>query len=452
MPPTQALLDIHSMDLEARGIASHATHPVLVAGSLPGERVRARTTKRGTHFDKAQLHAIVRPSAQRTTPACTWFGTCGGCNMQHLEPAAQVAVKQRILETLFQTQASLRPAHMLPPIYGTPWGYRDRARLSVRFVPKKGGVLVGFRERNGSYVTDMHTCKILPPHVSALLMPLRMLVASLSQPARIPQIEVAVGTHHTALVLRHVEPLLAGDLQQLRTFAREHQVIWWLQPKGPDTAHPLLPQDRDALTYTLPEYGLCMPFTPTDFTQVNHTINRLLIRYALTLLDPHSTDRVADFFCGLGNFSLPLARFARAVVGIEGNPALIARATQNAQAHNLHHKTQFHVHDLFDIDTDWLHSLGVFQRMLIDPPREGAQALCVALAALPAPARVQRIVYVSCNPVTLARDAAILCHRGAYMLQAAGVINMFPHTGHIESIAVFEAKSGEPPSLCIPAA
>jgi len=433
-------LHIQSMDLDARGVAYRDDgHRVVVAGALPGERVLARTVKRGASFDRGQLDTVVRPSPQRIAPACAYFGVCGGCNMQHLDAAAQVAVKQRVLEDLFQTHAGLRPRRMLPAIHGPQWGYRYRARLSVRLVPKKGGVLVGFRERNGSYVTDMRSCRILPPQVSDLLVPLRHLVASLSRPDRVPQIEVAVGEDAITLSLRHVEPLTPDDAVRLRAFGAQHGVRWWLQPKGPDTAQPLYPQDADALAYRLPEYGLHMPFKPTDFTQVNPAINRTLVRRALTLLDPQPDERVADLFCGLGNFSLPLATRAREVIGIEGSSALTARAAQAAQAHGLQHKMRFQVHDLFTVDAHWLAALGRVQRMLIDPPREGAEAVCQALAGLTGAQRVQRLVYVSCNPVTLARDAAILAHRGAYRLAAAGVVNMFPHTGHVESMAVFEA-------------
>jgi len=248
-----------------------------------------------------------------------------------------------------------------------------------------------------------------------------------------------VGEDATALVLRHIEPLTSDDVARLHAFGARHDVIWWLQPKGPDTAHPLNPGDADALAYTLPEYGLRMPFKPTDFTQVNHAINRALVRRALTVLAPRPEDRVADLFCGLGNFSLPLATRACEVIGIEGNPVLTARAQQAANIHGLQHKARFQTHDLFTVDADWLRALGTVQRLLIDPPREGAEAVCQALADVTRAQRPQRIVYVSCNPVTLARDAAILAHRGGYRLAAAGVVNMFPHTGHVESMAVFDA-------------
>jgi len=415
------------MDLDARGVALDADdHTVVIAGALPGERVRARVAKRGTSYDRAQLLAIVQPSSQRVTPACPYFGLCGGCNMQHLDARAQVAVKQRVLEDLFHTHADVRPERVLPALHGPTWGYRHRARLSVRLVAKKGGVLVGFRERNGSYVADMQSCRILPPQISALLVPLRRLVESLSSPHRIPQIEVAVGEDASVLVLRHVEALTAGDTARLRTFGIEHGVVWWLQPKGPETAHPLDPEGADVLSYRLPAYGVCLPFKPTDFTQVNPAINRSLVQRALALLDVQPGERVADMFCGLGNFSLPLARVAALVVGVEGNAALIARARQAAHAHGLQDRAQFQVCDLFQIDADWLHALGAFDAMLIDPPREGAESLCLALAEAAQPYRPARVVYVSCN------------HRAGYRLQAAGVVNMFPHTGHVESMAVFE--------------
>lgn len=446
------LLDISAMDLDARGIAQLDGHAVRVAGALPGERVQARIVKRGTDFDKAHLDAVLRPSAQRAQPACPHFGVCGGCNMQHLEPAAQVAVKQRVLEGLFQSHAALQPHRVLPPMHGPQWGYRYRARLSVRLVHKKGGVLVGFRERNGSYVADMTSCRVLPPHVSAMLVPLRRLVESLSRPDRCPQIEVAVGDRTTALVLRHMEALTDADLDHLRAFGAAHNVSWWLQPKGPETVHPLDPEQLDALAYPLPEYGLRMPYRPTDFTQVNHAINGTLIRRALALLDPRPGDRVADLFCGLGNFSLPLATVTSEVVGIEGSRTLTERAGQAAQAHGLQDKAQFHVRNLFEVDANWLDGLGEFQRMLIDPPREGAEAVCYALVGLAPQRRPQRIVYVSCNPVTLARDTAILAHHGGYRLEAAGVVNMFPHTGHVESIALFTYSPDSPEALAIEAA
>ncbi|MGE4369556.1 MAG: 23S rRNA (uracil(1939)-C(5))-methyltransferase RlmD [Burkholderiaceae bacterium] len=442
------LLDVASMDLEARGVARHEGKVVFVEGALPGERVLATITRRKPAYDTARFERIVKASSQRVTPACPNFGVCGGCAMQHLEPAAQVAVKQRVLEDALRHIGKVNADQILPALHGPTWGYRYRARLSVRVVRKKGGVLVGFREKRGSYVADMTECLVLPRHVSDLLVPLRHLIGAMSCADRIPQVEVAVGDDVTALLLRHMEPLTGADIDLLHVFARRHNVSWWLQPKGVDSVHLLNNDDDGRLAYTLPEFGLRMPFRPTDFTQVNHAINRTLVSRALGLLQVGSTDRVADLFCGLGNFTLPLATRAACVVGVEGSAALTERAGQAARIHGLHDKVSFATLNLFEVDGAWLRNLGYFDRMLIDPPREGAEAVSRALAALAPAERPQRIVYVSCNPATLARDAGILVHSQAYRLASAGAINMFPHTGHVESIAVFErilaGSSGEP--------
>jgi 23S rRNA (uracil1939-C5)-methyltransferase len=329
---------------------------------------------------------------------------------------------------------------MFRPIHGPSWGYRYRARLTVRHVEKKGGVLVGFHERKSSYVADMTSCEVLPPHVSAMLVPLRHLVAGLSIRDRMPQIELAVGSDVTALVLRILEPLTDADEALLRTFADEHHVQWWLQPKGPDTVYQFYPPDTE-LSYTLPEFNIRMPFKPTDFTQVNHQINRVLVSRALSLLAPEKSDRVLDLFCGIGNFTLPLARVSREVVGIEGSEALTARALENAKANGVDGHTSFACRNLFEVTADDLRALGRFDKFLVDPPREGALAVSKALVDIaqsgdgPLP---QRIVYVSCNPATLARDAGLLVHEAGYRMKGAGVVNMFPHTSHVESIALFE--------------
>jgi len=434
------VLNIESLDLEARGIARHEGKVIFVEGALPGERVVAETVRRKPSYEIARTVEVLRPSSQRVVPRCPHFGVCGGCAMQHLEPAAQVAIKQRSLEDTFWHVGKLRPQRILAPLHGPTWGYRFRARLSVRLVPKKGGVLVGFHERKSSYVADMRECHVLPPRVARLLMPLRAMIGAMSAPDRLPQIEVAVGDVATVLVLRHLLPLEPGDIDILRAFASEHDVQWWLQPKGPDTCHPLEREHAETLAYTLPEFGLRMPYKPTDFTQVNHAINRTLVARALTLLEARPDERVADLFCGLGNFTLPLATRAREVVGVEGSKALTDRAHEAATRNGLGDRTSFATLNLFEVDVDWLRGLGYFDRMLIDPPREGAHAVAQALAQLSADERPRRIVYVSCNPATLARDAAIMVHEGGYALLSAGVINMFPHTGHVESIAVFESQ------------
>jgi 23S rRNA (uracil1939-C5)-methyltransferase len=374
---------------------------------------------------------------------------------------AQVAIKQRVLEDNLWHLAKVRPETLLRPIEGPSWGYRFRSRLSVRYVAKKGKVLVGFHERKSRYIADMETCKILPPHVDAMLLPMRALIASLDARETCPQIEVACGDAVTALVLRHLEPLSEGDKGRLTAFAAAHNVQWWLQPKGPDTVH-LMETGGVQLDYGLPDFGITMPFKPTDFTQVNPHINRVMVSRALRLLGAQKSDRVIDWFCGLGNFTLPLATQAREVLGIEGSDALVQRSHENYAANNAGRAdgdklapTSFVARNLFEMTPDMLIADGVADKWLVDPPREGAFALSKALAdihqarlgaedapALPAGQQSwsfpRRIVYVSCNPATLARDAGLLVHQAGYRCVSAGVINMFPHTAHVESMAVFE--------------
>ncbi|HJV81379.1 23S rRNA (uracil(1939)-C(5))-methyltransferase RlmD [Noviherbaspirillum sp.] len=440
------IIDIESLDMEGRGVGHVQNEDgtpgkvIFVEGALPGERVSYQSFRRKPKWEAATLTELHRESSLRVKPKCVYFGTCGGCAMQHLEPSAQVAIKQRVLEDNLWHIGKVRAETMMRPIYGPTWGYRYRARLSVRNVQKKGGVLVGFHERKSSYIADMKTCEILPPHVSAMLVPLRRLIESLSIFDQMPQIELAVGEDVTALVLRIMAPLTIDDQAKLKAFADEHRVQWWLQPKGPDTVYPFYPTDVQ-LHYLLPEFGVKMPFKPTDFTQVNHHINRVLVAKALRLLDVQPNERLADLFCGLGNFTLPIATQAREVVGIEGSTALTERALENAQANGLANKTIFLCRNLFEATVDDFAALGKFDRMLIDPPREGAIAVCQAIVGLgekQPEMRPARIVYVSCNPSTLARDAGFLVHQGGYVLRQAGVVNMFPHTAHVESIAVFE--------------
>lgn len=439
--------------MDARGVG-HLTNEdgtpgkvVFVEGALPGERVSYNTYKKKTNWEAATLGEVFKSSNARVQPKCPHFGVCGGCAMQHLEPTAQVAVKQRVLEDNLKHIGRVKPQTVMRPIQGPTWGYRYRARISVKYVAKKGGVLVGFHEKRSIFVCDMRSCEVLPRHVSDLLLPLRELIGGLSIRDKLPQIELAVGEGRdglvTAMVLRVMAPLSAEDEVALKSFADQHGVMWWLQPAGPDSAYQYYPTDVQ-LMYTLPEFGIEMPFKPTDFTQVNHQINRVLVERALRLLDVQPEDRVADLFCGIGNFTLPLARRANAVFGIEGSDALTERAGQNAAINGLAHKTQFQCRNLFDLTAAQWVALGAFDRVLVDPPREGAMAVCEALAALtPEQQRYKprRIVYVSCNPSTLARDAEILVHRAGYELSQAGAVNMFPHTAHVESIACFDLRS-----------
>ena len=436
-------LEIESLDQDGRGIAHADGKVVFVEGALTGERVRARPLRSKARYALAETVEVLRASASRVTPACPHFGVCGGCSMQHLEPRAQVAVKQRVLEDNLWHIARLKPETIFRPICGPFWGYRYRARLSVRKVVKKGGMLVGFHERKSTFIADMRECHVLPPMLSALLVPLRELIGGLSIAERLPQIEVAVGEGSVVLVLRVLEPPTSADGEALAAFADRHGVQIWLQSKGPETATPFYPAaapEHPGLFYALPEFGVRMPFRPTDFTQVNHRINRVLVQRALTLLDVQAGERVLDLFCGLGNFTLPIATLAREVVGIEGSATLVARATANAAVNGLADKTRFAVANLFEATRAQFEDLGPFDKWLIDPPRDGAIEVVKALAELgpDSPLAPWRIVYVSCSPSTLARDAAVLVSQAGYTLRGAGVVNMFPHTSHVESVALFE--------------
>ncbi len=462
-------LEVVSLDLEAQGVARKPDGKVVfIDGALPTEWVSAQTHRKKNQWEQATLTEIHRESVQRVAPKCPHFGlhagACGGCKMQHLEPAAQVATKQRVLEDNLWHLGKVKAETLLRPIAGPSWGYRYRARLSVRYVHKKGEVLVGFHERKSRYVADMSVCHVLPPHVSALLLPLRKLIHGMEARETCPQIELACGDNVTALVLRHLEPLSQADKDALRAFARDNSnevlpIQWWLQPKGPDTVHLLDDQaDTPELSYSLPEFGITMPFKPTDFTQVNPHINRVLVSRALRLLNVGRQERVIDWFCGLGNFTLPLATQAAEVLGIEGSSALVARSGENL-ARNRETQaglapTSFVARNLFEMTPEMLVADGVADKWLVDPPREGAFALAKAIADIhqaqlagqPAPSTPdgrpwvapKRIVYVSCNPATLARDAGLFVHQAGYRCTAAGVVNMFPHTAHVESIAVFE--------------
>ncbi len=428
---------IESLDREGRGIARVEGKAIFIDGGLPGERVSYTTYKKKPNYEMASATAVHEPSGARVIPPCPHFGVCGGCSMQHLEPHSQVAVKQRVLEDNLWHIGKVRPALMLRPIYGQTWGYRHRARISVRMVLKKGGALVGFHERKSSFVADMASCAVLPRSISDLIVPLRQLIAGLSQPTRLPQIELAVGEEVTVLVLRILDPLSPQDEDLLHHFATRHGIQFWLQTKGPDTAVPFFPLDAPPLYYSLPEFGVQIRFRPTDFTQVNHAVNRILVRHAMALLDPRPGERIADLFCGMGNFSLPMASRGAEVLGVEGNAELVRRAEANARENGLAARARFQTANLFEAANCAAfgsEDSGGFDKLLIDPPRDGAVEVVKALGR----GGPRRIVYVSCDPATLARDAEVLVQVKGYRLVAAGVINMFPHTSHVESIALFE--------------
>lgn len=426
---------IESLDHEGRGVTHVAGKAVFIEGALPGEEVEYTVVRQRPSYELGNLLRVIKFSALRVTPRCPHFGICGGCSMQHLDATAQAAVKQRVLEDALWHVGKVRAETIYAAIHGPSWGYRFRARIGARHVPSKGGMLIGFRERSSSHLVDMSSCEVLPPHVSAMLPRLRELIGGLSIPDRIPQIELAIGDDDlTVLVFRHLEALTADDIARLTVFANANGVQVWLQAKGPDTVKRLHPKDAPGLSYSLPEFGVKMDFRPTDFTQVNVHINQLLMRRAMQLLDPQPGERIADLFCGLGNFSLPIARSGATVVGIEGSDTLVARAGENARTNGLEAFSEFHAANLFEATPDSFAALGRFDKMLIDPPRDGAIAVVKALGD-DAP---QRIVYVSCNPATLARDAAVLVREKGYVLRGAGIANMFPQTSHVESIALFE--------------
>jgi 23S rRNA (uracil1939-C5)-methyltransferase len=434
-PAPRLRLAIDSLDVEGRGVARNPEGKVVfVEDALPGELVEAELVRRKPAFDVLRTVAVLRPSSGRRAPRCPHFGTCGGCATQHADARTQMAAKQRWLEESLARIGKVRAETLLPIVYGEEWGYRHRARLTVRRVARKGGVLVGFHERRSSYVADMTGCDILPERISRLIPGLRTLVESLSVRERLPQIELAVGEDSAVLVFRHLQPLTADDEARLGAFAQEAGIECWLQPRGPDSAHPLRPGAGAPLDYALPEFGLRLGFGPTDFTQVNHAVNRVLVARAVRLLDPQPGERIGDLFCGLGNFSLPIASRGALVLGIEASEGLLERARRNAAENGLAARARFVVEDLLTIDSGRLAALGPFDKLLVDPPREGAIEVVKALPE----GWPRRVVYVSCDPATLARDAGVLAHAKGFRLAAAGVANMFPHTAHVESIALFE--------------
>ena len=433
---------IESLDQEGRGVAHVEGKTIFIDGALPHEKVTFRSHRIKPSYEVANVVEVLKQSNQRVTPKCKHFGLCGGCKLQHLDFAAQVAAKQRLLENDLWHIGKVKPENMLPPLYGPTWGYRHKARLSVKYVEKKQRVLVGFNEKATRFVADMNSCEVLVPEVSALIAPLQQLIMRLSLRDKLPQIELAVGEAVEnkpviVLILRIMAMLAAEDEILLTAFADDHAVQIWTQTKGPDTIKPFYPLGSvkvlPELKYSLPEFGLTYPFKPNEFTQVNPQINQVMIRRAMQLLNPQANEKIADFFCGIGNFTLPVARSGAQVLGLEGLANLVERANESAQLNNIDH-VKFGVADLFKMTSEALTKLGHFDKWLVDPPRDGAFELIKSLDDSNSP---QRIVYVSCNPATLARDAGVLVNEKGYILKAAGVINMFPHTAHVESIALF---------------
>lgn len=425
-------VDITNLTHDGRGVAHIDGKAVFVTGALPGERVRIALTKRSRSFDEAKVEQLLTRSPDRVEPRCIHFGTCSGCTLQHLSPTAQIAAKQRVLADNFERIGKVEPAVWLDPLTDASWGYRRKGRLSVKWVAKKDRVLVGFREVNPRFVADLSICHTLLPQVGERLVALGELVGSLDAKSQIAQIEIAAGDETVALTFRNLQPLSESDRTALITFGQAHNLAILLQPGGPDSVHALWPLDI-ALSFRITESDIDIVFRPLDFIQVNAGMNQRMIARALELLDPQPTDVVLDLFCGLGNFTLPIARRAGSVIGVEGEAALVARARENATRNHIDN-AEFLVADLAadQRDAPWVQRR--HDKLLLDPPRSGAAAV---LEYLPRKG-TDRIVYVSCHPASLARDAGTLVTRHGFRLGAAGVMDMFPHTAHVESIALFE--------------
>ncbi len=424
---------IESLDPEGRGVARVDGRRVLVHGGLPGERVMVRLQRRRAGFDEAAVVEVLEPAAQRVQPRCAHFGVCGGCSLQHLAPSAQLSLKEERLLGSLATEGGIEPEELLPPLCGEIWGYRRKARLGARYVVKKGRVLVGFREKGSSFVADLAGCDILHPAVGTRIGSLKRMVGALAACRQIPQIEFAAGDDTVALVFRHLVPLSDEDCSLLAAFGANHGYQIYLQSGGPDTVTRLHPQNGEAyLDYRLDEWNVALRFRPTDFAQVNFEMNRQLVSRAMQLLEVGTQDHVCDLFCGVGNFTLPLARRASHVLGVEAHAGLVERGRENARLNSIGN-ADFLVQDLSTPVAAIWQQMGC-HKVLLDPPRSGARELVASMGA-PYPSR---LVYVSCHAPTFARDAGELVRRHGYRLVSAGIVDMFPHTSHAESIALFQ--------------
>ena len=431
--PTTETADVEDLSHEGRGIAHVAGKAVFIDDALPGERVEWRRLKRSRNFDEGKLERVLTASVDRVEPQCVHFGVCGGCALQHLAGDKQLVFKEQQLFDALTRIGHVSPAERLPALRADSWHYRRRARFAARWVPKKNKTVVGFRERSTTYITDLTTCEVLTADVAKLITPLSALITSLSVRDRVPQIEVAHADDAIALVIRVLSPLTDADLAHLREFVSIHGVELYLQPGGYDTVAKLDGEPKE-LAYRLPAFDATIQFQPTDFLQINARLNELMVDRAITLLAPGANDEVLDLFCGLGNFSLPLARRAKHVVGVEGEAGLVERARSNARRNGIAN-AEFFAANLAAEDVGvsiWARRS--YSKVLLDPPRAGAREVLPIVAASGA----QRIVYVSCHPGSLARDAGLLVNEHGFSLSAAGVMDMFPHTAHVESIAVFD--------------
>jgi 23S rRNA (uracil1939-C5)-methyltransferase len=432
--PELITIDVNSLSHDGRGIANVQGKTIFISGAIPQEKVICKITKKHSRFNEGEVVEVLEPAPERVQPECQHFNVCGGCSMQHINVEAQIQLKQKILLEQLLHFGKVTPESVLQPITGNPLGYRRKARLGVRYVRKKEKVLVGFREKFSNFLTDVQSCPVLDVRVGTKITALSELVASLSQFEHIPQIEVAGSDQEMALVFRHMTDLSDDDIQKLKTFGKTHQFHIFLQPNSPARVHKIWPEDqREKLFYLLPAYQLEMEFYPLDFIQVNAEINQLMLSQALALLDPQADETVLDLFCGLGNFTLPIARFAQQVTGVEGSQEMVLRAQENAKLNQINN-ADFYSANLVEPSAQSAWMQKKYDSILLDPPRTGAKEIIDFFPHFGA----KRIVYVSCNPATLARDAGILVYNQGYKLKQVGVVNMFPHTSHIEAIALFE--------------
>lgn len=434
LPTEPVLTEIETLSHDGRGIARIDGKTVFIDGALTGETVQFVYTKKQSKYDEGRVVEVIKASADRVDAKCSHFGVCGGCSLMHMSPEAQLQLKQHTLSEQMRHFGQLQPQQWLEPLTGPLWGYRRKARLGVKHVPKKDRVLVGFREKGTPYLAVLDQCEVLDQRVGTRLAELGTMIAGLEAHNRIAQIEVAMDDEHVALVFRNLDPLSECDTQALISYGQANGLWIYLQSGGPETVTPIWPQDPQ-LAYS-PDNGLTLNFEPNDFTQVNSEINQKMIQRALSLLEVTEDDRILDLFCGLGNFTLPLAQRVKEVVGVEGDEALVKHARANAELNQLDNAV-FERADLTQTTLksyDWAQQ--GFNKILLDPPRSGALEVLPQLVELGA----ERIVYVSCNPATLARDAGELVHQHGYQLVSAGIMDMFPHTGHVESIAVFDKK------------
>ena len=429
--PLSAVID--SLSHEGRGIARINGKTVFIDGALPGEQVRFRYTRRRGQFDEGRAVEIVEASELRVAPRCSYYGACGGCSLMHMGSADQITHKQAVLLEQLQHIGGLEPERLLPPLSASHWGYRRKARLGVKYVAAKEKVLAGFREKNGRYIADMDSCQVLHPFLGEDLGQLKELLGALSVSRQIPQLEVAVSNTTAAIVIRHLAPLDENDRRILGDYEKTHPVRFYLQPAGLDSVLSLSARGDTNLYYRLDKHGIEIEFSPVDFTQVNFDLNPLLVDLVISLLDLSVDDSVLDLFCGLGNFTLPIARYVNRATGVEGSADLVRRAQDNAEKNGLAN-ADFSVCDLSGPDAGARVRTCDYNKVLLDPPRSGAREIIGQLDLQ----RVAKLVYVSCNPATLARDAGILVQSGKFNLTAAGVLDMFPHTSHVESIALFE--------------